>query len=251
MLNDQQQARYARNMRLAGFGQEGQEKLLNSGVLLAGAGGLGSPAAYYLAAAGVGRIGIVDGDQVDVSNLQRQILHGTPDVGRPKVQSGRDKLIHMDPNLKIEAYHQRLTGENATALISQYDLVLDCTDNFSTRFILNDACLRLGKPFVYGGVLAYAGQVMIIMPGQGPCFRCLYRNDPQPGVPDCSSLGVLGTVPGVIGTLQACEAVKYLAGLGEPLVGRLLVYDALEASFSEVRLDRDPSCPSCGSIKPD
>ncbi|MCL6611039.1 MAG: HesA/MoeB/ThiF family protein [Peptococcaceae bacterium] len=246
MLNSQQLARYNRNILLAGFGPEGQEKLLNSGVLLVGAGGLGSPAAFYLAAAGVGRIGLMDGDRVEVSNLQRQILHGTPDLGRPKAESGRDKLLHLNPGLKVTAVGERLTEENAPELIAEYDLVLDCTDNFQARFILNDACLRLNKPFVYGGVLAYIGQLMFIMPGRGPCFRCLYRSEPRGNLPDCSTVGVLGAVPGVIGTLQACEAVKYLAGLGDLLVGRLLTYDALTASFMDVRLERDPSCPSCG-----
>lgn len=248
MLSKDQMERYKRNILLAGFGPEGQARLLNSGVLLVGAGGLGSPAAFYLAAAGVGRIGIMDGDRVDVSNLQRQILHGTPDLGRHKAESGRDKLIHLNPDLKIDVHTGRLTEENALQLISGYDLVVDCTDNFKTRFILNDACLRLDRPFVYGGVLAYIGQMMFVMPGKGPCFRCLYRSEPEGAVPDCSTLGVLGAVPGVIGTLQACEAVKYLVGLGELLVGRLLTYDALTASFMEVGLERDPACPSCGTV---
>ncbi len=246
VLNEQQLARYRRNILLAGFGPEGQARLLDSGVLLVGAGGLGSPAAFYLAAAGVGRIGLLDGDRVEVSNLQRQILHGTPDLGRLKAESGRDKLLHLNPELRVEVVADRLTEENAPALVAEYDLVLDCTDNFRTRFILNDACLRLNRPFVYGGVLAYIGQLMFVMPGKGPCFRCLYRSEPRGNMPDCSTLGVLGTVPGIIGTLQACEAVKYLLGLGDLLVGRLLTYEALTAGFTEVRLERDPSCPSCG-----
>ncbi|MFZ5633819.1 MAG: HesA/MoeB/ThiF family protein [Bacillota bacterium] len=247
MLNRDQLERYRRNILLAGFGPEGQEKLLNSGVLLVGAGGLGSPAAFYLAAAGVGRIGLLDGDRVELSNLQRQILHGAPDLGRPKAESGRDRLLHLNPDLKVEAIAGRLTEENAPGLIARYDLVLDCTDNFKTRFIMNDACLRLNRPFVYGGVLGYIGQLMVVMPGEGPCFRCLYRHEPEGNVPDCSTVGVLGAVPGVIGTLQAGEAVKYLTGVGKLLVGRLLTYDALTASFMEVGLERDPHCPSCGA----
>jgi adenylyltransferase/sulfurtransferase len=246
MLNQEQLGRYRRNILLAGFGAEGQARLLDSGVLLVGAGGLGSPAAFYLAAAGVGRIGIVDGDRVEVSNLQRQILHGTPDLGRPKAESGRDKLLHLNPALRAEAIVGTITVENAQGLVAGYDLVLDCTDNFGTRFVLNDACLRLNKPFVYGGVLAYIGQLMFVMPGKGPCFRCLYRSEPRGSYPDCSTVGVLGAVPGIIGTLQAAEAVKYLVGLGDLLVGRLLIYDALTASFTEVALDKDPQCPSCG-----
>jgi len=245
MLNQEHLERYKRNLLLAGFGPAGQERLLNAGVLLVGAGGLGSPAAFYLAAAGVGRIGLLDSDLVEVSNLQRQILHGTPDLGRLKAESGRDKLIHLNPGLRVEAITRELNEQNAEDLISRYDLVLDCTDNFKTRFILNEACLRLNSPFVYGGVLGYIGQVMFILPGRGPCFRCLYRDEPRGGAPDCSAVGVLGAVPGVIGTLQACEAVKYLVGVGDLLVGRLLTYDALTASFMEVGLERDPQCPSC------
>lgn len=246
MLNQEQLGRYRRNILLAGFGAEGQSRLLNSGVLLVGAGGLGSPAAFYLAAAGVGRIGLLDGDRVEESNLQRQILHGTPDLGRPKAESGRDKLLHLNPALRVEPIVGSLTGENAPGLVAGYDLVLDCTDNFKTRFILNDVCLCLNKPFVYGGVLAYIGQLMFVMPGKGPCFRCLYRSEPRGSIPDCSTAGVLGAVPGIIGTLQAAEAVKFLVGLGDLLVGRLLIYDALTASFAEVALERDPDCPSCG-----
>lgn len=249
MLGREQEERYRRNILLAGIGPEGQERLMNSGVLLVGAGGLGSPAALYLAAAGVGRIGLLDGDRVEVSNLQRQILHGTPDVGRPKAESGRDRLAGLNPGIRIDAITGRLTGDNAGDLIGQYDLVLDCTDNFETRFILNDTCLSLNRPFVYAGVLAYIGQVMFVMPGKGPCFRCLYPQAPPGNLPDCSTVGVLGAVPGVIGTLQACEAVKYLAGVGDLLVGRLLTYDALSATFMEVGLERDPLCPACGDFK--
>lgn len=246
MLSSEQAARYRRNLLLPGFGEEGQRKLLDSGVLLVGAGGLGSPAALYLAAAGVGRIGILDHDRVDLSNLQRQVIHGTPDIGREKAQSARETLIGINPRLVVEAHSTLLNEANARELIAGYDMVLDCTDNFEARFIINEACLGLKRPFVYGGVLSYTGQVLVVMPGRGPCFRCLYRNKPGRDVPDCSTVGVLGTVPGVIGTLQACEAIKYLTGIGELLVGRLLIYDALTATFTEVALERDPGCPYCG-----
>ncbi|MFZ5648251.1 MAG: HesA/MoeB/ThiF family protein [Bacillota bacterium] len=247
MLDKEQLERYRRNILLDGFGPEGQEKLLKSSVLVVGAGGLGSPAAYYLAAAGVGRIGILDSDTVDLSNLQRQILHGTPDLGRPKAVSAGEKIGRLNPGLGIEIHNRRLTADVAGEMIAGYDIVLDCTDNFQSRFIINEVCLSLDRPFVYGGVLGYMGQLMTIVPGRGPCFRCLYRGEPQTGAPDCSTVGVLGAVPGVIGTLQACEAVKYLAGIGEMLEGRLLVYDALTAFFTEIALARDPSCPSCGA----
>lgn len=247
MLNSEQSARYRRNMLLPGFGEDGQKKLLDSGVLLVGAGGLGSPAALYLAAAGVGKIGLVDSDRVDLSNLQRQVLHGTPDIGRKKALSARDRLLNLNPGIRVEAHETLLSRENAEEFIAGYDLVLDCTDNFATRYVINDACLSLKKPFIYGGVLAYTGQLTVIMPGKGPCFRCLYRNEPGPGAPDCTTEGILGVVPGVIGALQAGEAVKYLVGAGELLVGRLLIFDALTAIFSEVALERDPVCPSCGA----
>lgn len=247
MLSSEQAVRYRRNLLLPGFGEEGQKKLLDSGVLLVGAGGLGSPAALYLAAAGVGRIGILDGDRVDLSNLQRQVIHGTPDIGREKALSARESLISINPRLVVEAHSALLTKDNARELIAGYDIVLDCTDNFDARYIINEACLSLNRPFVYGGVLSYIGQTLVVMPGRGPCFRCLYRNKPDRDAPDCSIVGVLGTVPGVIGTLQACEAIKYLAGIGDLLVGRLLMYDALTATFTEVALKRDPRCPSCGN----
>lgn len=246
MLNSEQLERYRRNILLDGLGPEGQEKLLKSSVLVVGAGGLGSPASYYLAAAGVGRIGVLDSDTVELSNLQRQILHGTPDLGRPKAVSAGEKLSRLNPDLTIEIHNRRLDADTAGELLSGYDVVIDCTDNFQSRFVINHVCLGLGKPFVYGGVLAYVGQMMTIIPGRGPCFRCLYRGEPGAGAPDCSTAGVLGVVPGVIGTLQACEALKYLTGTGEILAGRLLVYDALTVSFTEVALGRDPLCPSCG-----
>lgn len=245
-LSSEQKARYKRNILLPGVGEEGQLKLLQARVLLVGAGGLGSPVAYYLAAAGVGTIGLVDADTVDVSNLQRQILHRTADLGRPKVLSAREKLLDLEPGLNIEILQTRFSEDNAGDLVDRYDIVIDCTDNFSTRYIINEACLSHKKPFVYGGVLSFSGQVMTILPGRGPCFRCLYREEPGANVPGCAELGVLGAVPGVIGTLQATEAIKYILGLGRLLVGRLLTYDALSATFYEVLLDADADCPSCG-----
>lgn len=245
-LSSEQKARYKRNIILPGVGEEGQLKLLKAKVLLVGAGGLGSPAAYYLAAAGVGTIGLVDADTVDISNLQRQILHRTADIGRPKVLSAREKLKDLNPELNIEALPARFSEDIAGDLVDRYDIVIDCTDNFDTRYIINETCLSHNKPFVYGGVLSFAGQVMTILPGRGPCFRCLYREAPKANVPGCAELGILGAVPGIIGTLQATEAVKYIVGLGDLLVGRLMTYDALSATFFEVPLGADTDCPSCG-----
>lgn len=245
MLTGSQLERYRRNIILSGVGAGGQEKLLKSGVLVVGAGGLGSPVAYYLAAAGVGRIGLVDGDRVDVSNLQRQILHRTDDIGRPKVQSGADKLRELNPDIEIVTVDERITGANAAEIIQSYDMVIDCTDNFTVRYLLNETCIIQSKPMVFGGVLSYSGQLMTIIPGKGPCLRCVYREDPSSNVPNCADEGVLGAVPGVIGTLQASETVMYILGLGKLLVGRLLTYDALTATFYEINLERDPDCPSC------
>lgn len=247
-LTLQQQELYKRNILLTGVGVAGQEKLLNSGVLLVGAGGLGSPVAFYLAAAGVGRIGLIDADTVGLSNLQRQILHTMPDLGRPKVISAGEKLKALNPDLVLELHQELFDAGTAADLVPNYDIIIDCTDNFTARYNINEACLNAGKPFVYGGVLAWAGQMFTILPGRGPCFRCIFRDDPPPDAPSTSELGILGAVPGVIGTLQAAEAIRYLLGAGELLVGRMLIYDALSATFSEVMLERDRDCPSCGSI---
>ncbi|BAF58679.1 MAG: HesA/MoeB/ThiF family protein [Pelotomaculum sp.] len=247
-LSGEQRVRYERNILLPGVGVEGQKRLLQSGVLIVGAGGLGSPAAYYLAAAGVGRLGLADADAVGLSNLQRQILHRTGDIGRPKAESARDKLAALNPDVRIEIVREYLNPDNAEALVGRYDIVVDCTDNFPSRFILNKVCVLQRKPFVYGGVLAFTGQAMTVVPGAGPCFRCLYPSEPAPGGPTCSELGVLGAVPGVIGAIQAAEAVKYLLGLGDLLVGRLLVYDAASMTFSEVSLKRSPRCPDCSGL---
>ena len=247
-LTAKQHELYQRNILLAGVGTAGQEKLLNSSVLLVGAGGLGSPVAFYLTAAGVGRIGLIDADTVGLSNLQRQILHTKADLGRPKVVSAAEKLKALNPDLVVELHQKRFDAGTANDLVPNYDIVIDCTDNFAARYAINEACIKAGKPFVYGGVLAWAGQMFTILPGRGPCFRCIFRDDPPPNAPSTSELGILGAVPGVIGTLQASEAVRYLLGTGELLVGRMLIYDALSAAFSEVALERDPDCPSCGGI---
>jgi len=251
-LTEDQKARYARNILLAGIGYEGQLKLINSSVLLIGAGGLGSPAAFYLAAAGVGRIGIMDGDIVELSNLNRQILHTMPDLGKPKVESAKNKLLNFNQDSVVEAICGRLTEENASSVLANFDVVIDCSDSLKTRFIINDTCLMINKPFIYGGVLSYFGQVMTIIPGLGPCFRCLYRDEPKGNVPDCSTVGVLGATPGVIGVIQACEAIKYIVGLRENLyIGRLLTYDSLTGTFMEVKIERDQSCPSCSQAPND
>lgn len=245
MLTEAQLIRYKNNLLLAGCGEAGQEKLLAARVLIVGAGGLGSPAAYYLAAAGVGSLGLIDPDVVDLSNLQRQILHSTKDLGRPKAVSAREKLLALNPDLKIEAMAGCFDRENSFALAARYDFVIDCTDNFAARYLLNDVCVQTGKPFVYGGVLAYAGQAMTIVPGRGPCLRCVFREAPGEGAPTTGQVGVLGAVPGVIGAIQAAEAVKYFLGAGDLLTGRLLTFDALTMTFFEAKVGRDPDCPVC------
>lgn len=246
-LTGEQRSRYLRNILLSGVGEAGQEKLLRSSVLLVGAGGLGSPAAYYLAAAGVGRIGLIDADTVSVSNLQRQILHTAADVGRPKVDSARDKLLALNPELVVDTYNELFREETAAELVAAYDFVVDCTDNFPVRYVLNRACVERGVPFVYGGVLAWSGQTFTIMPKKGPCLRCVFAGDPPENAPTTSELGILGAVAGVIGVLQAAEALRYLLGVGELLVGRILTYDALTARFYEVPLVRNENCRVCGS----
>ena len=248
-LNDEQKKRYHRNIQLPGVGEAGQLKLLKSKVLVVGTGGLGSPVAFYLAAAGIGRLGLIDDDVVDWSNLQRQILHSTADLGRPKVESARDKLAALNPDIVIEAHWSRLDSTNVTELVGYYDLIVDATDNFTARYILNEACIRLGKPFIYGGVLSMIGQTMMVLPGQGPCFRCIFRKVPPPAaVKTTLDVGIMGAVVGIIGSIQAAEAVKYLLGYGELLVGRLLTMDALSMCFHEIQVSRDPACPDCGKL---
>jgi molybdopterin/thiamine biosynthesis adenylyltransferase/rhodanese-related sulfurtransferase/molybdopterin converting factor small subunit len=246
-LTNDEIKRYSRHLLLPEVGVEGQRKLKAARVLCIGAGGLGSPAALYLAAAGVGRLGIVDFDAVDFSNLQRQILHGTPDVGRSKLQSAKDRLTAINPGVEIETYETALTSKNALDLFRDYDIILDGTDNFPTRYLVNDACVLLGKPNAYGSIFRFEGQASVFaMPG-GPCYRCLYPEPPPPGlVPSCAEGGVLGVLPGIIGTIQATETIKLILGTGEPLVGRLLLYDAFKMRFRELKLRRDPECPVCG-----
>ncbi|MBT9153091.1 MAG: putative adenylyltransferase/sulfurtransferase MoeZ [Firmicutes bacterium] len=246
-LSPLQIKRYHRNTQLPGVGDEGQLKLLQSSVLVVGAGGLGSPAAYYLAAAGIGRLGIADSDVVELSNLQRQILHFTADIGRPKVISAADKLVALNPDCHVVTYHCSVTAENAADLVSQYDLVVDATDNFPSRFVLNKACLVANKPFIHAAVLSMAGRVMTILPNQGPCLRCVFREPPAPSAKTTFELGVLGAIPGLAACIQASETIKYLLGLGDLLVNRLLIFDALAMSFEVVEVLRDTDCPDCGS----
>jgi molybdopterin/thiamine biosynthesis adenylyltransferase/rhodanese-related sulfurtransferase len=246
-LNREEFLRYGRHLIIPEVGLEGQRKLKSASVLIIGAGGLGSPLAFYLTAAGVGRIGIVDFDVVDLSNLQRQILHTTKDVGRSKLESAREKLESLNPNVKIETYEMRLTSENALDLIKEYDIVVDGTDNFPTRYLVNDACVFLKKPNVYGSIFRFEGQVSVFYADKGPCYRCLYKEPPPPGlVPSCAEGGVLGVLPGIIGTIQALETIKLILGIGEPLIGKLLLFDALKMKFRELKLRKDPECPVCG-----
>ena len=240
--------RYHRHLILPDVGEEGQRRLKAASVLLVGAGGLGSPAALYLAAAGVGRIGVVDADTVELSNLQRQILHDTRDVGRAKVESARARLHALNPHVDVVAYHARLTSRNALELLRDYDVVLDGTDNFQSRYLINDACVLLDKPNVYGSVIRFDGQASVFGAKDGPCYRCLFREPPPPGlVPNCAEGGVFGVLPGLIGTIQATETIKLLTGIGEPLIGRLLLVDALRMRFRTIELPRDPECPACGT----
>jgi molybdopterin/thiamine biosynthesis adenylyltransferase/rhodanese-related sulfurtransferase len=254
VLTEEQRIRYSRHTLLGEVGEAGQIKLLESKVLLIGAGGLGSPAAIYLAAAGVGTLGIVDFDTVDVSNLQRQILHGSKDVGRPKVDSAADRLRDINPDVKVIAHREPITSYNALEIIRNYDIVLNGSDNFPTRYLVNDACQFLGKPLVDASIFMFEGQVTVYMPENnafgldaGPCYRCLYPDPPPPGeVPSCAEAGVLGVLPGIVGSIQAVEAIKLILGKGEPLIGRLLMIDTLDMSFRTLKVQRDPNCPVCG-----
>jgi len=246
-LTAQEVHRYSRHLILPEVTIEGQRKLRNGSVLLIGAGGLGSPAALYLAAAGVGRLGLVDFDVVDETNLQRQILHDTSWIGKPKLESARAHLQALNPFVEIETYEIALNRDNALELFGRYDVVLDGTDNFETRYLTNDACYLLGKPNVYGSIYRFEGQASVFWADRGPCYRCLYPEPPPPGlVPSCAEGGVLGVLPGVVGGIQATEALKLLMGIGDPLIGRLLLYDALGMGFQELKLRRDPACPLCG-----
>jgi sulfur-carrier protein adenylyltransferase/sulfurtransferase len=254
VLNEEQRVRYSRHIILDDIGEEGQIKLLESSVLLIGAGGLGSPAAMYLAAAGVGKLGIVDFDTVDVSNLQRQLLHGQSDVGRPKVESARDRLREINPEVEVIGHREPITSANAFDIISGYDLVINGSDNFPTRYLVNDACQFLKKPLVDASIFMFEGQVTVYQPANlergiegGPCYRCLYPDPPPPGeVPSCAEAGVLGVLPGIVGSIQAIEAIKLLVGIGESLVGRLLMIDTLDMTFRTLNVQRNLECPVCG-----
>lgn len=247
-LTHAETVRYSRHLLLPEVGVDGQRRLKAARVLLVGAGGLGSPAALYLAAAGVGTLGIVDFDVVDISNLHRQLLHGTADVGRSKLASAVDRLRDVNPHVVVEPHEIRLTSENALDLIASYDLVVDGTDNFQTRYLVNDACVLTGRPNVYGSIFRFDGQVSVFCTADGPCYRCLYREPPPPGmVPSCAEGGVLGILPGIVGTLQATEAIKLILGIGEPLIGRFTLIDALGARQRTVAIGRDPTCPACGT----
>jgi len=246
-LSHEEVQRYSRHLIMPGVGMSGQKKLKAASVLLIGAGGLGSPLAMYLAAAGVGRLGLVDYDVVDYSNLQRQIIHGTGDVGRPKLESAKARVLDINPHVTVDTYEVPLTSENALEIFAPYDIVIDGTDNFPTRYLTNDACVLLGKPNVYGSIFRFEGQLSVFYAKEGPCYRCLFPEPPPPGlVPSCAEGGVLGVLPGTIGALQATEAIKLILGVGETMVGRLLLYDALNMEFNEVRLRKNPKCPVCG-----
>jgi adenylyltransferase/sulfurtransferase len=249
-LSQDEVRRYARHLIMPEVGAEGQRRLKSARVLMVGAGGLGSPASLYLASAGVGTLGLVDFDVVEFSNLQRQVIHGTRDVGRSKLDSARERLIDVNPEIRIEGHEVRLSSENALEILKEYDVVVDGTDNFPTRYLVNDACALLGKPNVYGSIFRFEGQVSVFDAKEGPCYRCLFREPPPPGlVPSCAEGGVLGVLPGIVGALQANETIKLIIGIGEPLLGRLLLFDALRLRFRELKLQKDPDCPLCGEAK--
>ena len=247
-LNNDEIRRYSRHLILPEVGLSGQKKICSTSVLCIGAGGLGSPIAMYLAAAGIGKLGILDFDSVDFSNLQRQIIHGTEDVGRPKTQSAKETIQCINPNVEVVIHNARITSENALDLIRPYDIIVDGTDNFPTRYLTNDACVLLKKPNVYGSIFRFEGQASVFAPHLGgPCYRCLYPEPPPPGmVPSCAEGGVLGVLPGIVGTIQATEILKLALGKGSSLVGRLLLFNALDMKFRELKLRRDPQCPLCG-----
>ncbi|HEX2905856.1 MAG TPA: molybdopterin-synthase adenylyltransferase MoeB [Phototrophicaceae bacterium] len=246
-LSNEEIRRYSRHVIMPEVGIEGQRRLKAASVLLVGTGGLGSPLALYLAAAGIGRIGLVDYDVVDESNLQRQVIHGQASVGTLKVDSAEKRMKDLNPALRVDKYNVPLTSANALELLAPYDVIIDGTDNFPTRYLVNDACVKLGKPNVYGSIFRFEGQLSVFYAKEGPCYRCMFPTPPPPGlVPSCAEGGVLGILPGTIGTLQATEAIKLILGIGEPMVGRMLLYDALEMSFTTLKLRKDPACPVCG-----
>ena len=247
-FTNEQLERYSRHIILKEVGVKGQKKLLNSKVLIIGAGGLGAPAALYLAAAGIGTIGIVDADEVDLSNLQRQIIHSTADIGKIKVQSAKETMCAINPDITVNTYHTFVTSENVMDLIAPYDFILDGTDNFPAKFLINDACVMAKKPFSHAGIIRFKGQLMTYVPDRGPCYRCVFKNPPpKDAVPTCKQAGVIGAIAGVIGCLQALEAIKYICGLGDLLTGNLLTFDALKMEFHKIKLPpRDGKCAVCG-----
>ncbi|NLX90190.1 MAG: molybdopterin-synthase adenylyltransferase MoeB [Firmicutes bacterium] len=246
-FTDDQMVRYSKQIIIPEVDLDGQKKISSGRVLLVGVGGLGSPVAYYLSAAGVGTIGIVDDDVVDLSNLHRQILHFTNDIGKFKVVSAQETLTALNPDSQVIAYRERLTASNVMEIIQGYDVVVDCADNFSTKFLLNDACIMAGKPLFFGAVLRFVGQALTILPGEGPCYRCLFRMPPPPGIaPNIAQAGILGVLPGTIGLIQATEVLKYFLGLGDLLIGKMLTYNALTMEFSKITIRKKPDCPVCG-----
>ena len=246
-MTDEQIERYSRHIILKEVGAKGQKKLLNASVLIIGAGGLGAPAALYLAAAGVGHIGIVDADEVDLSNLQRQVIHTTADIGKAKVKSAKESMEAINPDVKVSAYRMFVDASNIRELIREYDFIIDGTDNFPAKFLINDACVLEKKPFSHAGIIRFQGQLMTYVPGEGPCYRCVFKNPPpKDAVPTCKQAGVIGAMAGTIGTLQAMEAIKYIIGKGDLLTGKLLTYDALKMDFRKITLKRDCNCAVCG-----
>ena len=247
VLNKEQVDRYSRQIILEEVGQQGQQRLLEGSVLIVGIGGLGSPAAYYLAAAGVGRIGLVDFDRVEINNLQRQVIHFTGDVGKPKVESAAAKMRALNPDVQLETYSEPLTEKNALDIIGNYDFITDGTDNFSTKFLINDACYFARKPFSHAGILRFEGQTITVIPGESTCYRCIFKEPPPPGaIPSCAQAGVLGVLGGTFGVIQATEALKYLLGSGELLTDHLLFYNSKEMWFQKIRVKRNRKCPLCG-----
>ena len=247
-FTNEQLERYSRHIILKEVGAKGQKKLLNAKVLIIGAGGLGAPAALYLAAAGVGTIGIVDADEVDLSNLQRQVIHTTADLGKPKVESAKETMNAINPDVKVNTYHEFITSDNIMDIIKDYDFIIDGTDNFPAKFLINDACVMAKKPFSHAGIIRFKGQLMTYVPGKGPCYRCVFKNPPpKDAVPTCKQAGVIGAMGGVIGSLQAMEAIKYIIGKGDLLTGYLLTFDALKMDFHKIKLPKDTSkCAVCG-----
>ncbi len=246
-LTETQIERYSRHIILKEVGGKGQQKLLESKVLIIGAGGLGAPIALYLAAAGIGTIGIADADDVELSNLQRQVIHFTPDIGKPKVLSAKEKIQAINPDVQVRTYHEWINAANIMEIIRDYDFVVDGTDNFAAKFLINDACVLAGKPYSHGGILQFVGQTITVLPGESACYRCIFPTPPpKDAIPTCSQAGVIGVLPGVIGSIQATEAIKFLLGKGELLAGRLLMYDALKMKFRDVAIKRNSHCPLCG-----